>query len=298
MTLTQKRIYILPSAAGVSFMVLLLLLLLLAINYESNLTYGLTFLLASLLILSIIQTYANLAGLEVTAVSGHACYAGDQAGFTVELRAAKGRDHEQLSLRWDGGTPRTLDLTNQRVAQVELSCPALRRGWLYPGPLKLETQFPLGLFRAWTWIDTGLRALVYPRPLACRAPESSGGDGALESNRVRAQGIEDFQGFARFESGASLHQIAWKVYARGQGLHIKQYSGTASNDVWLDWAHWPATSDEERLSGICYWAIELTQREQTFGLRIPGCVLVPDSGENHRLRVMKALALYGLEGQG
>ncbi|WP_188748171.1 DUF58 domain-containing protein [Marinobacterium zhoushanense] len=291
--LTQNRIYILPTAAGVGFIFLLLMLLLLAINYESNLAYGLTFLLVSLFILSIIQTYANLAGLEVTALRGHACYAGEHAGFTVELRAAKGRDHEQLVLSWEQGTPLTLDLTDQRVAQIELACAAPRRGWLYPGPLKLETHFPLGLFRAWTWLDTGLRALVYPKPLPCRAPESGGGDGAMESRRTRAQGFEDFNGFSRYENGVSLHQVAWKVYARGQGLHVKQYAGAASDEVWLDWDRWPAVSEEERLSGICYWALELTQREQPYGVRIPGVSLAPASGEAHRLRVMRELALFG-----
>jgi len=294
-TLTQNRIYILPSAAGLGFILLLLTLLLLAINYENNLAYGLTFLLVSLFILSIIQTYANLAGLEVNALSGHPCYAGEHAGFTVELRAAKGRDHEQLVLRWENGTPLTLDLTDQRVAQVDLACPAPRRGWLYPGALKLETHFPLGLFRAWTWLDTGLRALVYPRPIPCRAPDTAGGDGALDARRRLVQGVEDFHGFSRYENGVSLHQIAWKVYARGQGLHVKQYAGTASEEVWLDWAHWPASNEEERLSGICYWALELTQREQPYGLRLPGLTLAPASGESHRLRVMRALALFGQE---
>lgn len=294
--LTQRRIYILPSAAGGGFILLQLILLLLAINYENNLAFGLTFLLASLFVLSIIQTYANLAGLEVTALGGHACYAGEHAGFTVELRAAPGRDHEQLSLSWEGTTPLILDLTDQRVAQVELSCPARRRGWLDPGPLKLETRFPLGLFRAWTWIDTGLKALVYPKPVSCRAPETDGGGGTMEARRLRGRGIEDFNGLARYESGVSLHRIAWKVYARGQGLHVKEYAGTAGEEVWLDWERWPASNEEERLSGICYWALELTQREQPFGLLLPGLTLSPASGEVHRLRVLKALALFGREG--
>lgn len=296
-TLTQNRIYILPTGAGAGFCVVLLLLLLLAINYENNLAYALTFLLAGIFVISIIHTYGNLAGLQVSALAGRACFRGDKAGFSLQLTAAPKRDHEQLSLRWEGGLPHLLDLTEERMTQVELACDAPERGWLNPGPLLVETRFPLGLFRAWTWLDTGLKALVYPRPVSCAPPPLGGGEGGAEVLGLKSRGPEDFQGLARYEKGGSLHQVAWKVYARGQGLHLKQYAGTTSEDIWLDWETWHNGSVEEKLSGICYWVLEFHQREQPFGLRLPGLVLAPGSGEAHRLRVLKALALYGREGR-
>lgn len=292
-TLTQNRIYILPTGAGLGFCVVLLLLLLLAINFENNLTYGLTFLLAGVFVVSIIHTYGNLAGLQVSAFAGRPCFRGEKAGFTLQLRAAMRRDHEQLRLSWDQGTPLLLDLTDERMIQVDLACDAPERGWLDPGPLLVETRFPLGLFRAWTWIDTGLKTLVYPRPLVCGAPPPGAGEGGTEVSSLKSRGPEDFQGLSRYEKGGSLNQVAWKVYARGQGLHLKQYAGCASEDVWLDWDYWHDVGVEERLSGICYWVLEFHQREQPFGVRLPGVVLSPSTGEAHRLRVLKALALHG-----
>ncbi|WP_432695779.1 DUF58 domain-containing protein [Marinobacterium sp. YM272] len=296
-TLTQNRIYILPTGAGVGFGVVLLLLLLLAINYENNLSYGLTFLLAGVFVISIIHTYGNLAGLQVSALAGRPCFRGEKAGFTLQLTAAARRDYEQLCLSWDGGTPLMLDLTDERSIQVELSCNAPERGWLDPGPLLVETRFPLGLFRAWTWLDTGLKTLVYPYPVSCGTPPPGEGEGGAEVSALKSRGPEDFQGLARYEKGGSLHQVAWKVYARGQGLHLKQYAGSASEEVWLDWGHWHDVGVEERLSGICYWVLELHQREQPFGVRLPGVVIAPATGEAHRLRVLKALALHGREPQ-
>jgi uncharacterized protein (DUF58 family) len=294
-TLTQKRIYILPTGAGMAFLLLLTLLLLLAINYENNLAYALTFLLASLFVVSILHTYGNLAGLQVTALSGQNCFRGEYAGFTLQLRAAGGREHEQLTLCWEEGPPQTVDLTEQRMVQVELACPAARRGRLDPGPLRLETRFPLGLFRAWTWLDTGLSALVYPAPEPCRLPAGGTGGEGDESSHAQAQGVEDYQGLVRYQEGVSPHQIAWKVYARGQGLHVKQYASPASEELWLDWDVWPAASDEARLSGICHWVLELTRRQQPFGLHLPGTRLAPETGEVHRLRALTALALFGQE---
>lgn len=295
-TLTQKRIYILPTAAGLAFLLLLALLLLLAINYENNLAYALTFLLGSLYVVSILHTYSNLAGLQLTALAGHNCFQGEYAGFRLQLAAAGGREHEQLRLGWEQGPARTLDLIDQRRVQLELACPAPRRGRLDPGPLRLESCFPLGLFRAWTWIDTGLSALVYPAPEPCRLPPwGVAGDGK-EQAHAQTQGVEEYQGLMRYQEGVSPRQIAWKVYARGQGLHSKQYASPSSDEIWLDWEQWPAASTEARLSGICHWVLELSRRQQPFGLRLPGYQLPPQSGEAHKLSALRALALFGEEG--
>lgn len=294
-TLTQRRIYILPTGAGMGFGVLLVLLLLLAINYENNLAYALTFLLASLLVVSILHTYGNLAGLQVTAMAGSNCFRGEYAGFRLQLSAAAGRDHEQLRLNWEQGPVRTLDLIDRRELQLELVCPSVRRGRLDPGPLRLETCFPLGLFRAWTWIDTGLDALVYPAPEPCCLPQSSAAGGGDEHLPGEGQGVEDYQGLMRYQEGVSPQRIAWKVYARGQGLHTKEYASLGSDEIWLQWEQWPGASDEARLAGICHWVLELTRRQQPFGLQLPGYRLAPASGESHKLRALRALALFGEE---
>ncbi len=292
-TLTQKRIYILPSAAGFGFLLLLVLLLLLAINYENNLVYGLTFLLAGLFVVSILHTYGNLAGLELSAVAGHDCFCGEAAGFALQLRAAPGREHEQLRLSWDRGTPRLLDLTDERERQIELALPTDSRGPLDPGPLRLETSFPLGFFRAWTWIDTGLTALVYPQPQPCRLPQRRAEPGDSGTALLKSLEHDEFQGLARYQRGASVRQIAWKTYARGQGLFTKEYASPVAEALWLEWDSWPGVDTETRLSRLCFWALELAQGQQPYGLRLPGVCIEPDWGEGHRRAVLRALALYG-----
>ena len=53
---------------------------------------------------------------------------------------------------------------------------------------------------------------------------------------------------------------------------------------------------EQRLSHLCYWALEFDRNGDEYGLRIPGVVIDPDVGELHRDQVLKALALHGKEG--
>ena len=50
-TLDQKRLFIFPSGVGFFFGLCLLVMLLASINFQSNLSYGLTFLLTTLFVL-------------------------------------------------------------------------------------------------------------------------------------------------------------------------------------------------------------------------------------------------------
>jgi len=294
--LTQNRIFILPTRAGAGFMLLLVLMLLMGINYENNLVYAITFLAAGVFLVSCLHTYGNLAGIELKALGGRSCFATGQAGFELELDHRKGQHPEQILLMFEQGeAPVRLDL-EQRCQRVELFCPAPRRGWLDPGGLRLETTFPLGLFRAWTWINLEIRALIYPQPLKGYLPAGVGGGGSSDRSRmISSDGRDDFTGLERYQPGMSPRQIDWKSYARGQGLQAKQFGDQQSPDIWLDLEACPGNL-EERLSRLTYWVLELAGNDQRFGLRLRHDCLPPGQGPEHRHEALRRLALYGQGG--
>ncbi len=67
-TLSQKNIFILPTAAGVVYGLLLLVMLITGINYQNSLIYLLTFILGALFVGAMHQTHRNLSGLSVALV--------------------------------------------------------------------------------------------------------------------------------------------------------------------------------------------------------------------------------------
>ena len=89
-TLTQKRIFIFPSRVGLFFGIALLLMLLTAINYQNSMSFALTFLLATLFVVAILHTYANLSGLTIRAVSATAGFPGERSEFELSLRRERG----------------------------------------------------------------------------------------------------------------------------------------------------------------------------------------------------------------
>lgn len=288
----EGKIYILPTAAGWGFVLLLVLLLLLSINFENNLTFALTFLLAALMVVAILYTYSNLAGVRLVRATGQPCFAGEAAGFTLQLGSDTGREHQQIQLSWSGSLPITVDLVEQNPVQVELALPTQRRGWCTPPRVKLQTVFPLGLFRSWCYQPVMARALVYPAPLnGVSLPSTAGNTG--QGGLVVQSGSDDFSDLKRFQPGMSPQHIAWKVYARGQGLHAKQYAARQDLDIWLDFSAWPEADTESRLSWLCYWALKLSREDRCYGLRLPDQTWSPARGDYHRQQVLQALALYG-----
>lgn len=294
-TLDQKRIFIFPSRVGLFYGICLLLMLLTSINYQNNMGYALTFLLATLFIVATLHTFANLSGLTIRALRAKPTFCGQQSGFEVQIERGKQRPHFGLHLKWPNSTESIVNLVDTDKVQVQLHMEVGKRGWFSPGRLLVESCYPLGLLRCWTWVDLDLHALVYPRPLAC--PELPGlptdrPDGAA----VPSSGNDDFYGFRDYREGDSLRQVYWKGLAKGQGVQTKQYGAYASRSVWLDWEMFPGAGIEQRLSHLCFWALAFDSRNEEYGLRLPSVQIIPDVGEKHRQRVLKALALYGVEG--
>ena len=293
-TLDQRRIFIFPSRTGFFFGLCLLLMLTTAINYQNNMSYALTFLLATLFVVATLHTFANLSGLTIRALRAESVFPGQQAEFDIQIERNKQRAYYALHVRWPDSTEALVNLIEEDRVEVRLHTAVAERGWYSPGRLLLESTYPLGLLRCWTWIDLDLYALVYPRPVpSAELPglDSDRPDGAS----VPVPGSDDFYGFRDYRQGDSLRHLHWKGLAKGQALQSKQYTAYADRSVWLDWDMFDGFPVEQRLSHLCHWALDFEGNNDEYGLRIPGVVIEPGSGEKHLGEVLKALALYQVD---
>ena len=89
--LNHKRLYILPSKAGLGFMVLVFALWLLATNFENNLVFMLCFLLLALWVISIHFTHGTLSGLRVRPVRDQSVFTGEAAAVELSFSQLRPR---------------------------------------------------------------------------------------------------------------------------------------------------------------------------------------------------------------
>lgn len=295
-TLRHRTIYVLPSGAGLGFLFTVLVLWLLGTNYQNNLILGASFLLLSVFFVSVIHAFRNLSGLRISAVHSPPVFAGESANLNIQLTRAPRSRHLALTLELVPFSHVQADLGDNPTRVVTLSQPVERRGWYRPGRLLISSRYPLGLVYTWSWVFVDARVLVYPRPLeTSRALTGAAeGDEQEEGRRRVAGAADDFQGFSRYQPGAPQAHIAWKQYARGAGMHLKDYVGTLADSTWLDYADMMGDT-ERRLSGLCYLALEWHRQGREFGLRLPGLEIAPATGEAQLQSVLRALALFGEE---
>jgi uncharacterized protein (DUF58 family) len=295
-TLGHRRVYILPTRLGWMFGATLVILLVGSINYALQLGFALTFLLAGMGLAGMVHTVRNLARLAVSAGRAEPVFAGEAAQFRLVLDNREPHDRPAVLVRHAAsGAQVVLDLPPTSVREAVLAVPAPRRGWLPLGRVMLETRYPLGLFRAWSYVEPEVRCLVYPRPEYAPLPAPASADDA-GVQRAHAPGSDDFTGLRGYLPQDSPRHVAWKAVARSEDMLTKQFSGASGAELWLDAARLPAAlGAEARLSRLAGWVLAAERAGMRYGLRLAGVEKLPGRGADHRGACLQALALHGNE---
>jgi uncharacterized protein (DUF58 family) len=297
-TLGQGNIYILPTRAGWAYAVTLLVMLLASINYQLNLGYALTFLLCGAGLVAMHQTHTNLRRLTLRVKAPQPVFAGERASIDVVL-TNPGRERNGIGLgvyRAGHQGMAWVDVAAQGSTNARLAFVPPRRGVHGLPTLMVETNFPLGLFRAWTvWRPAG-QLLVYPRPEhpAQQLPPHQAAPGGQAQAQVRSGG--EFDGVRAYRRGDTVRQVVWKKAAKSGELISRDTTAHASRELWLDFHLAKLPDPEARLSRLTAWVLLAEQHGASFGLRLPGQELACAHGDQQRRTALEALALWHAEG--
>ncbi|MGD8885124.1 MAG: DUF58 domain-containing protein, partial [Gammaproteobacteria bacterium] len=283
--------FILPTRQGILFAIVLVIMLIGSINYNNSLGYLLTFLLASVAVVSILYTYRNLLHLKISVGNITPVFCGEKAKVQVVIDNSGLSERFAIQAELANSQPKRCDVEQDGWACVNLSYPATRRGVQQLPRITISSVFPLGLFRAWSHVRLTNKFVVYPEPA---------GDTQLpyqwnqEQQQLRGyhKGSDDFAGLNTYTPGDPLGHIHWKAYAREQGLHTKKFGGNNEQELWLDWRVLSRPDDENKLRQLAKWVLEADMTEINYGLWLPGNRIPPSLGPMHKQKCLKALALF------
>jgi uncharacterized protein (DUF58 family) len=295
--LVRRRLYILPSRAGAMFAVLLVAMLLAGINYGNSLALLLTFSLGGFCVVAMNQCHRNLLALAVTELHVEPAFAGETSRATLTLENPSVVDRHALRVGAGAAWSETGTLAAGDRQRVLLDLPAPARG-VWPLPrLRIESRFPFALFRSWTWMQAPVEMIVYPAPRGALPPPAGAGSATPSGARAVA-GHDEWRDLRPFRDGDSSRQVAWKAYARGAPLLVREYEGVASEALHFDFAHIDADDVEARLSQLCRWIMDADARGGRYALRLPTGEIPEGRGAAHRDRCLGALARYGFGRDG
>lgn len=298
--LRQRRVFIVPTRPGLTFGLMLIVMFIGSVNYSLSLGFILTFLLAACAVVDMHLTFRNLAHLYLAPGRGTPVFAGEEAQF--ELHLINRSKHNRYAI-WLGFVDRQapeveqpVDIAANSTHSMKLGARAKRRGWMMAPRIRIQTRFPLGLLRAWSYWQPDMRVLVYPQPEQEAQPLPMAG-GEKQDGKGRA-GHDDFAGIRAYQSGDSIKHLAWRQIARMDTQHnapliAKHFEGGAASELTLDFSSLPAElNTEARLSRMTRWVLEAEARGLPYAFRLGGTVLPAALGPAHQASCLQALALY------
>ncbi len=285
--LDRRRIYVLPTGFGIAFSLLLFVMLLGALNYANNPALLLTCLFGAAGGASLFAGFRVMNGLALVRVGSDDCHAGTplalhlrfapstRARPSLRLRAADAETAFGLPARLEGGMTALL--------------PTTTRGWLRAGRLRVSTDYPLGLFHVWSWLNPDAEFLVYP---AIEHPALPLPGGNVRGDVASRAGTgEDHAGLRDYRVTDAPRLIAWKASARHDQLLVRDAEHRSDDALVLDYATLHGLDHEARIRRLTAWVLAAEAEQRDYILAIPSGTFGPSAGAAQRHACLRALAL-------
>jgi len=283
--LHRRRIYIVPTGFGIGFTVLLLVMLVGALNYANNAALLLTCLLGAATAASMLVAFRTLDGLRLDSIRAGQAVAGLPITVTFDFESK----HPRNAVRIDVDSVRlAFAIHASGKTSVSLQLPTELRGWQPLPHVRLWSTWPLGMFRAWSWLYPEQAVLVWPRAEFSGPPPPHPAD---DRHRQRLHRGDDLATLRDYRSGDPMRHVAWKASARHHSLLVKDFEQPEAQQEWqLDWRQLRGMENEARIARIARWLSEALAQRRHYSLWLPNEVIGVGSGPAHYARCMNALA--------
>lgn len=288
-TLEYRHVFVMPTRFGTSFGFLLVFMLLGGLNFNNNMALMLVFLVGAMTQMTSFLAYRNLVGLRVDSVVAEPVFCGDNAKYKVYISNPGSQKRYTLT----AGFRQVQDCHDFEPGSNEaltLCMASHKRGWLQMPDFRLETRFPLGLFKAWSWIFPASRCLVYPAPAKNFPPLPVSGEG--ESGQARKGDGEQVHGLRKYQQGDSRHRIAWRASARHDKMYSLEMEVPRDEACELNWDILSGHDAESRLSILTAWVLAAEQQQLAYSVKTPHESIDTGQGPDQRARCLQLLALY------
>jgi uncharacterized protein (DUF58 family) len=305
--LDRRRVFILPTRAGLVFAGVSLTIWFGSLNFNLQLGFLLAFFVLSVALVGMYQTHRNLVHLVIREQRAVPVHAGEMADFefVVENPSMEPRYAVHIAFllpRRRKAASRKLierpmrgvwiDVPASSSARLGIGLPTRRRGRRDCPRLRISTRFPFGLWEAWAYASPQLTTIVYPAPEVDAPPLPLGDGGDREFANSVVAGTDDFAGVRSYQPGDALKSVAWRLFARNEELSVKLFESSAGQETRLDFHDLPAAVPwERRIARLTRWVLMADAAGLRYSLALPGTQICAASGRAQCTRCLEALAL-------
>ena len=256
-----RRVFVFPTRHGFMVGLAVFGVFAIAVRIQNNMLLLMSIALFVIFLLSLIWGASNLDRLHMRPAASMRLLAGRAA--QVKMRLDGRRALHDVAIATTAATrlmPASLDAIYQIAFTPE------RRGRVFLPNIRLETQFPFGLARAWTFISAG-EVWAAPHPDFSAAQQFLGIGQAI--SEAQMTGGEGADGLDSWQPGTPLNRISWKHFAASDRLLQKTGEEGGFSALTLDYATVAHLGHERALSALCGALLQAADRFQPVHLILP-----------------------------
>ncbi len=275
-----------------------------ALNTGNNLLYLVLGLLLAMVVVSGVLSERCLRDLTVRRIGSDGAFAGEPFAFRWALKRRAGLafalvlTEEDSPLSGEGRVPYLQGGGAEHVVRADLTAP--RRGPIPLTGVRVTTTWPLGLFAKTRTFALEGTLLVYPRrSYACREPgEATTGPVGESGNPRSLDGTGDLAGLRELGANEDARRVHWlKSASAGKLLRVEREREERRTYVLSVEAGLADEALERRCEEVAALAHQLLEAGNEVGLEAGGQQLRPAAGTAQEVRILRALAWLGFEGE-
>lgn len=170
-----------------------------------------------------------------------------------------------------------------------------RRGAYELADIILSSVFPFSFFIRYKHLRQRFPYIVFPElkrhELSTNDENARKKHGDNTSDKIGYE--SDVISIRQYVHGDPLKYINWKATAKTGELKTKELSTLFCEPVVIDFDKVAIRDVEERISSVAYRILQLLRKERPVGLRIGSKLYKPGASHDHKIGMLKELALYG-----
>ncbi len=238
----------------------------------------------------------NLARLQLAVRLSEEIYDGVETLVSVRLHnRQRWLPACLLQLTFEGSQAGCSLLARGEGVRLSLAVTFRGRGVRSLQAIRVSSSFPINFFVRSLDLPVFEEILVFPRPRPVPLPAAVR-QGLFQGDLAADKGYEgDLTRICDYRGGESLKLIHWKMTARQDQLMVKELSSLAAPPLVIDPLRLPGKNLEERLAGACWLVKALGRSGRSIGLQLDRRRIPPACGRQHQLRLLGALARYGID---
>ena len=285
LSVNWRGVFVLPTRHGYMVAFAILGVFAIGVRIQNNMLLLMAIALFVIFMFSLIWSATNLDRFAFGVVGRPQLVAGQAIQVTL---LPKGRARlNDVWIQAADGSDRKLPIRASETSQAMIGFAPEERGAQHLPPLMVETRFPFGVARAWTYISGG-EVLVAPRPdyAGCRSYFQIG----HHTHAADLAGEYGADGLDSWQPGTPLNRISWKHYAASDKLLQKTGDEGGANTLYFSYQHVAHLGHEAALSILCAAVLQAATLRQNFHLELPSLVF-RDLPPSQIDKALNALAL-------